>query len=304
MTPLPSQYPMLAPQYQYPTSHPPEADDLPSLIPDSYNEEVHNSPIVTPNQTHEGFPLLPPGPVPPYGYVATPISAVPVLVSPSPGRRRKRRVSTLDPLQAARISDITIPIMHMARWRAAGRPAHWRPGYKPSALTRMGRCFAKPICISSIHELHPLISYKFPRHFPLLLDLRCPHTTTVFHNPERHSNMIDFHQLATNPPTHEMQLYHPLLPWYVDIRASTPSGITIGDILNQLCNSLETSIVQADFYNRALTSDNREQILNAYHLRNAKGSAMCRVDFLCSQFLFRGLTRTREGWLIRTSSLH
>ncbi|KAJ3739607.1 hypothetical protein DFH05DRAFT_525760 [Lentinula detonsa] len=312
MTPLPSQFVLPAPQFQQPAPHPPEEHDLPPLIPDPYDEEDDDdTPIATPNQPFRGPPLLPPGPVPPYGYLATPLPAVPALGIPSPRRRRKRRIPT-DPLQLARmraLSETSISILQISRSRVEGRPSHWRPGYRSSACTRLKNCFTKLACVSSIHTLHSLISYK-PRHqFPLLLDLRCPYTTVVFQNPERHFNIVDLHQLATTPPTHEMQLYHPLLPWFVNVRASTSSGITVGDLLQQLCANLEANIVPTDYNNNVISAEDREQIANAYHLRVSESlkslaRGVRKIDFLGPQVLFRGLTRTREGWFIKTTSLY
>lgn len=133
--------------------------------------------------------------------------------------------------------------------------------------------------------------------------------TTVFHNPERYSNTVDLYQLATTPPLHEMRLYHPLLPWDVDIRAGSSSGITICDILTQLCSYLQSSIVDVDYFNNVLSPGDREQLGYAYRLRNegsqeglAKGAY--KVDFLGPQVLFRGLARTREGWLIKTTNFY
>ncbi|KAF9075417.1 hypothetical protein BDP27DRAFT_1257111 [Rhodocollybia butyracea] len=283
--------------YPFPTPRPaPEEDDLPPLVPDSYSEQ---------DVDPWGFS----GPVPPYGYTATPLPTPPALLGyhiPTPLPEAN------DPLQAARLrarNEDTMPLLHMSRRKLKGRPPHWRSGYRPNPSTRMKSYFAKPVCTSTIHTLHPLVSYKFPRRFPLLLDLRCSHTQTVFHNPERYCNTVDLYQLATSPPTHEMELYHPSLPWNIHIRASTPSGITIYDVLFQLCHQLQAPIVETDFNNDILSSDDRERFIDAYHLRNA-GSAtglaggVRKVDFLGSHVLFRGLVRTREGWVIKTSSFY
>jgi len=133
--------------------------------------------------------------------------------------------------------------------------------------------------------------------------------TAVFHNPERYLNVVDLFQLATTPPVPTLQLYHPLLPWYVDIQAGSTSGVTIYDILTQLCTSLQMPIADIDFRNDVLSSDDRERFTDAYNLRNsgspeglAKG--ISKVDFLGPNVLFRGLTRRREGWLIKTTSLY
>ncbi|KAJ3971391.1 hypothetical protein EV361DRAFT_911568 [Lentinula raphanica] len=324
MTPLPPapQPQLLRPttQFQYPAPQPspPRADDLPPLILDpgsNENDDDDDVPIATTNYPTWGFPPSPSGALLPYGQSSTlPVgTSAPTTGVLNPQRRRKKRhVSTIHPaVQSARMramSETSIPILHIPRSRVEGRPSHWRLGYRPTASTRLKDCFSKLACVSSSYTLHWLISYK-PRHsFPLLLDLRCSFTTVVFHNPDRHSNTVDFQQLATNPPTHEMQLYHPSLPWYVDIKASTSSGITIGDLLEQLCLSLEANVVQTDYYNNILCSDDREQIVNAYHLRNGGLPSLARgirrVDFLRSQVLFRGLTWTGNGWLIKTTSTY
>ncbi|KAF9075418.1 hypothetical protein BDP27DRAFT_1031864 [Rhodocollybia butyracea] len=294
-----------APLYPFPTPVPTtEENDLPQLVTDS-SPGQDDGPLYTPIQNP--WSLL--RPMSPYDNTAAPFLTPPALL--------EHRVSTPfldvdDRLQTARLrarNEGTIPVLHMAGWKIKGRPSHWRSEYKPNISTRMKSFFEKPACASTIYTLHPLVSYKFPRQFPLLLDLRYSYTQTVFHSPERYCNTVDLYQLTTSPPTHEMQLYHPSLPWNIHIRASTPSGITINDVVFQLCHHLQAFIVDTDFYNDILSSGDRERFIDAYNLRNAgpaggPAGGLRKVDFLGSQVLFRGLASTREGWLIKTTGLY
>lgn len=128
----------------------------------------------------------------------------------------------------------------------------------------------------------------------------------MLYNPVRPCNTVDRLQFATDPPTHEMRLYHPFLPWDVHIRASSPSGITIQDILCQLYCQLQAPIVQTDCENDILSLDDKERLSNGYRNSISRGLAggVRKVDFLGLYVWFQGLARTREGWLIKTISLH
>ncbi|KIK67908.1 hypothetical protein GYMLUDRAFT_36712 [Collybiopsis luxurians FD-317 M1] len=303
-TPVPTPFPIPTaplPSYQIPTPAPPPAvEDLPPLVADVSREE-DEFPVPTPYSYHWPLPSLPPGPVPPLSYVATPVIL--------PRRRRRRRKVPQIPasditLQSARmraLDEKLVPILSVPRFRVKGRPSHWRTGYRPTVSVKMKSCLSKPACVSSTETLNLLLQYQPPRDFPLFLDLRSSYTTTLFSNPERPSTLVDMYQLATTPPTHEMKLYHPLLPWYIDVYASSSSGITVYDVLYQLCASLQDPIVHSDFYNDVITAEEREQVAYAYHLRGDLPGGMRKVDFLGPQIIFRGLRRTRDGWYIKTT---
>ncbi|KAF5390538.1 hypothetical protein D9757_002599 [Collybiopsis confluens] len=323
----------------YQLHSPPAPDDLPPLIPDdeeyrwpappqqpappfSYTLTtpiIPPGPSVPPPTPHPLAWPLPPPPITPYGYVATPLHT-PIYPPRRSHRRRRRRQqqqqqqqqqctpnpSPIDlPFYSARIRSLdetVVPLVSIPWSRSKGRPSHWRAGYRPTTSTMMKNCLTKPMCVSNRHNLNDLLQYQPPRTFALLLDLRSSYTTTLLHNPERYSTLVEMYQLATSPPTHEMKLYHPNLPYDVNIHASSSSGITVHDVLYQLCESLQEPIYQSDYYNDILSAEDRERLLFAYQLRGQPAGGLRKIDFLGSEVVFRGLRRTREGWYIKTTT--
>ncbi|KAH0578199.1 hypothetical protein H2248_004074 [Termitomyces sp. 'cryptogamus'] len=101
-------------------------------------------------------------------------------------------------------------------------------------------------------------------------------------------NHIDFTQLATNPPVNQMRLFHPLLPWYIDVYKNIDSGVTVGD-----------------YYNEELGSEIRGRIARAYQSRTQgtaeKWKGIKWVDYLEDRCIFVGLVKSRDGmWEIQT----
>lgn len=116
--------------------------------------------------------------------------------------------------------------------------------------------------------------------------------------------------MATTPAVHKLRLYHRRLPWYIDIRSTHTSGITVSDVLDQLSKNLLTRIQAADFYNNVMNSVDREEINNAFNLRcnndlEAVYEGVQKVDYLGTHCTFLGLERGRNGmWLIRTEPIY
>jgi len=148
-------------------------------------------------------------------------------------------------------------------------------------------------CISA--STHP-IAYDI-RHNPAQINIQ-------FLDLERPSNDIDFFQLATSPPVKELCLYHPRLPWYIDVCASHPNGVTIDDILTQIHENLAKPIGRRDFYNEELSAFDREEMSIAFYDRRGEhtGRGMLRMDFLGFDVVFLGLAKTKHGfWQIKTT---
>ncbi|KDQ56148.1 hypothetical protein JAAARDRAFT_158883 [Jaapia argillacea MUCL 33604] len=107
-----------------------------------------------------------------------------------------------------------------------------------------------------------------------------------------------------------MRLYHPLLPWYIDIRPNSGPGCVLGNLFAAIYVKLRKEIGKSDFYNNGLDDEEREEIIDAWFLRcgleggEAKAYAVRRVDFLKDQVIFEGLVKGKNGtWEMKTRSL-
>ncbi|KAG6867679.1 hypothetical protein C0993_012487 [Termitomyces sp. T159_Od127] len=114
---------------------------------------------------------------------------------------------------------------------------------------------------------------------------------------------------ATNPPVERMRLYHPLLPWYIDVRQSQPNGVTVEDVIMQVFWELQRQIISMHYYNKELDPDTRLRIAEAFERRTQgndeeRVKGIKRIDYLEDQVVFIGLVRTDEGlWEMKTRRL-
>jgi hypothetical protein len=106
-----------------------------------------------------------------------------------------------------------------------------------------------------------------------------------------------------------LRLYHPRLPWYIDIYQSHPNGVTVFDILTQMHEQLMQQITGRHYWNEELEDVDRAKLGAAFQDRCNGDSTMIaggvrKVDFLERRLLFEGLVRGRNGmWEIKTSKL-
>ncbi len=157
--------------------------------------------------------------------------------------------------------------------------------------------------------LHPLLLYipnGPPVNYNLLETLF--HTSSVqFLNLHRPHNAIDFAQLACQSPAPLLRLFHPRLPWYIDIQQVHPNGITVLDILTQMHAQLYTPIYPRHFYNEELTDADRAEITKAFQVRCRGDPTFIRrgvlqLDFLGEKVVFEGLSKGSRGlWEIKLS---
>ena len=151
-------------------------------------------------------------------------------------------------------------------------------------------------------RLNPLISYR-PRRRDLTVisNMRfepLPHHGVSF--LQRPATALDYYQLATSPPVDRLTLWHPKLPWYIKVRASTPIGVTIHDVLFGIYTQLRRPITQDEYYTEELTARDREILGWAFEERCAGdigeiARGVRRVDFLGREVGFVGLVRSRKG---------
>jgi len=120
---------------------------------------------------------------------------------------------------------------------------------------------------------------------------------------------LDYAQLATEPACAFMRLYHPNLPWFIDVRQSNLAGITVYDIMLSMWQQILTPITGEHYWNEDLNDEDRDTISNAFMERCGGGEfsrgtptdpdmwqkGVCRVDFLGKRVVFCGLVRGKNG---------
>ena len=122
----------------------------------------------------------------------------------------------------------------------------------------------------------------------------------------RPSNQIDLLQLATSPPADQMRLFHPKLPWYIDVFKRHPNGITIDDILFAIHTQLSTQIRPRHYYNEELDEVLRTVLQAAYlsrcgNTQELLGRGILQVDFLADRHVLQGLVKGKHGmWEMKT----
>ncbi|KAF9052164.1 hypothetical protein BJ165DRAFT_1340180 [Panaeolus papilionaceus] len=97
-----------------------------------------------------------------------------------------------------------------------------------------------------------------------------------------------------------MRLFHPKLPWYIDIVARHTNGITVVDLFEQMHRQLHTPILGRHFWNDELGQEERGEITRAF-VRRCRGEVekvrkgVVQLDFLGRKVVFEGLVRGPKG---------
>jgi len=204
-----------------------------------------------------------------------------------------------------------IPVLN--EFTLAPRPSDWRPDYpaRPSGFLRRLSRIREPKFLylaGGSYTINALLLYKDPEDYPVNFDLRQePEVSEItFMNLGRPSNSLDFCQLATAPPVDELCLWHPRLPWYIQIHASQSNGITIQDVFCQMQDHFAEPIWANHYWNVELSSKDREEMRGAFQYRcdgNRKlwKKGIARIDFLKFDCVFMGLAKSKDGmWEIKT----
>jgi hypothetical protein len=219
----------------------------------------------------------------------------------------------------------------------SGRPKDWRPDYCPTLGTSLYlkitgkrsegedpqtsillfesdrytiqyKAYEDPVKRS----VHSLLEFT-PQSPPLALDLRYKvkgrNGAIISQRVIRtsnHGDNVDFDQQALTPHASRMTLYHPKLPWYVDIHQSNPTGVTLQDVLVQLSSQMRTRIRTRHYYNDSL-NDSARTALGLRYIARTEGReregerGIVQVDFLGEKFVMEGLVRGNKGlWEIKT----
>ncbi|KAG5717225.1 Tyrosine-protein kinase isoform SRK4, partial [Termitomyces sp. T112] len=197
----------------------------------------------------------------------------------------------------------------------AKRPRNWRPDYRKTLIPRIpwprsdDEEFRDPV--DPIQRvINPILDYN--RQDPHVIYELCSYPeppTLSFPILGRIYNHTDFTQLATNPPVDQMRLFHPLLPWYIDVHKIIQEGVTVQDVIMDVYMGLQTQINARDYFTEELGSWTRKKIATAYVRRTQgnnqeKGNGIRKVDYLEEKNVFVGLVRTKNGmWEMKTRSV-
>ncbi|KAJ7485565.1 hypothetical protein FB451DRAFT_1230286 [Mycena latifolia] len=198
----------------------------------------------------------------------------------------------------------------------APRPSDWRRDYLPPRRFRFGsrlRIGGADIKVNLEHcHLSPLLLMPNSKMPTMSFDLRSDHpfdplNLELLTTAGRPFNSTDLSQLATTRPVHRLRFYHPRLPWYIDVRASQPNGVLVGDVLHQIHEKLQRAILPRDFSNTVLDATDRELITDAYRARcddrvDIMQQGVRRVDFMGSDVILQGFMEGKNGmWLMKTT---
>ncbi|KAJ7691798.1 hypothetical protein B0H17DRAFT_1062685 [Mycena rosella] len=195
----------------------------------------------------------------------------------------------------------------------ASRPSDWRHNYQPPRRFRFPRLGGAEIKTNLEHcHLSPLLLMPNAKMPIMSFDLRSDHpfdplNLELLSTAGRPFNPTDLMQLATTRPVRRLRFYHPRLPWYIDVRASQPNGVLVGDVLHQIHEHLQRSIRPQDFSNSVLDATDRELITDAYRARcdgrvDIMQQGVRRVDFMGSDVILQGFMAGKSGmWLMKTT---
>ncbi|KAF5309888.1 hypothetical protein D9619_010193 [Psilocybe cf. subviscida] len=189
----------------------------------------------------------------------------------------------------------------------ARRPTDWRPDYvspHSGVLDSLRPVVMKHKTVvhdwtdTTRRDIHPLLAYRTsapplsfdlrnPIFHPSLLTFHLPSPSPYSHTPQspyggsghrhghgyatpRPANTVDLLQLALNAPYPFLRLFHPALPWYIDIHASPGNevnGVTVVDVVRGLSEQLQQAIHGRHYWNETLGRRDREDITEAFGRR-------------------------------------
>lgn len=160
--------------------------------------------------------------------------------------------------------------------------------------------------------LHTHLTYN-PQTRHIYLDLRTnplsPGSTLDFPSLAREPNSLDLAQLVTQPSAQALRLYHPRLPWYIDINQTHPNGVTLFDVLGQMWQQLDLQISGKHWYNEEVDDKLRAAITDAWTERCGgneveMSQGVKRIDWLRGKVIFEGLVKGKNGmWEIKTKKI-
>ncbi|KAI8974867.1 hypothetical protein BD414DRAFT_497774 [Trametes punicea] len=193
-------------------------------------------------------------------------------------------------------------------------PREWRTDFSMSGLGLLGnlsvltrsrsRSFRGSESPPPKVKLCPYIIYNSSKP-PMWLDLRHSPDTIRFRAVQRQLYQSDLSRFACEPPLPHIRLYHAQLPWYVDVEASNPSGVTLYDLFYAIYCYMMRPIEYGDYYNIEMNYELRDRIACAWAERctseEERRKGVRRVDYLMGKVIMEGVQKGRDGlWEIKT----
>ena len=134
----------------------------------------------------------------------------------------------------------------------------------------------------------------------MFVDLRDNPSKVRFRDLGRPTNPWDLTRFACEPPLSVMTFYASSFPWYIEARASNPSGVTLHDMFMAIWVCMRTPITNEDYYNNEMDEESREKIADAWSLRcgdikEERAMGVRRVDFLMEKVGLEGVTKGKDG---------
>jgi hypothetical protein len=191
------------------------------------------------------------------------------------------------------------------------RPQQWRYDFRFkfgfASMFRSKSNTARPldgVVDSAKLDLHPYLRYSKSRP-TTIYDLRGEPLTLMFRELGRPPLADDMDHSVTRPATQYMRIYHPRLPWYIEIRANGAPYISLANFFQQLFAAMNKPISKHDFYNNELDDEDRDLLTHAYLGRcrseEEKMEGVKRVDFLRGKSEWMGLMPGKNGmWRLKT----
>ena len=122
---------------------------------------------------------------------------------------------------------------------------------------------------------------------------------------ERPLTNYDLTRFVCEPPLPFMRLYHAQLPWYIEVEAQNPSGVTLYDMFCAIHQCMMTPIQHPDYYNVEMSEEARNQVRDAWAARcltlEERQQGIRRVDYLMGRVVMEGIQKGKDGlWEIKT----
>ena len=136
-------------------------------------------------------------------------------------------------------------------------------------------------------------------------DMRDSPNTLAFTALKRPLNTWDLQRFVCEPPLPHMRLFHAHLPWYIDVEAHNPAGVTIFELFMAIYECMQTQIRHADYYNVEMDAEARARVAEGWsarcHNEEERAQGIRRVDYLMGRVLMEGIQKGKDGlWEIRT----
>ena len=140
----------------------------------------------------------------------------------------------------------------------------------------------------------------------MTLDLRLSPNQLKFRAlKDRSLTSWDLMRFVCEPPLPFMRFYHTHLPWYIDVEAQNPAGVTLYDLFYTIYQCMMTQIQSADYWNVEMNADTRAQVAEAWAERcrteEERSQGIRRVDYLMGRVIMEGIQKGKDGlWEIKT----